>query len=399
MCGASRGPVRALSSHDRWPIAGRADELGRIGAAVAAGCGVVLTGERGAGRSRLLSVALGHVDGSQVWLAPFDLDGLPDEHVVVGIDDAETLTSECAARLHHLATAGRVSVVAAVHEGVWVPEGISRLWLDGLAERVEVRPFGHEQIAEVLRARLGGEVDTEAVRDLGMLTAGNAMLLRELTEHAVAEGSLRREGGTWRFHGLFCADGRIADVVRVRLGRLTGAEAELIDLVALAGTLCLDTLPGFEETAEALNRRGVLTVTSGLHVRFAFPLFDEVVAAAVPELTARRLHAKLAVAGQAEPPPPVRTLRPVRESRPLTCAAEPYALTTREREVATHAANDLTSKEIAELLVLSVRTVENHLQRAYHKLGITRRADLGAALAGAAPPAAAVPRQPRGTAS
>lgn len=399
MCGVSRSPVRALSHHELWPLAGRADELGRIDAAVAAGYGVVLTGERGTGRSRLLSVALGHVQGSQVVLAPFDLDELPPGPVVIGIDDAEAFDSACAARLHHLAAAGRASVVAAVREGVWVPEGISRLWLDGLAERVEVRPFRHDQIAEVLRARLGGDVDEEAVRGMGMLTAGNAMLLRELTEHAVAEGSLRREGATWRFSGLSCADGRLADVVRVRLGRLSEAEAELIDLVALAGTLCLDALPGFEEAAEALNRRGVLIVTGGLHVRFAFPLCGEVVAAAVPELTARRLLARLAATGQAEPPPPVRTLRPVRQSPLLSCAAEPHALTSREREVATHAANDLTSREIAELLVLSVRTVENHLQRAYHKLGITRRADLGAALAGDARPAPAVPRQPRGTAS
>lgn len=61
-------------------------------------------------------------------------------------------------------------------------------------------------------------------------------------------------------------------------------------------------------------------------------------------------------------------------------AAEP--LSAREREVALLAAGGLTSKEIAEKLYLSSRTVENHLQRVYVKLGVTGRGELAAQLAG-----------------
>ncbi|MDE0802176.1 MAG: helix-turn-helix transcriptional regulator [Acidimicrobiales bacterium] len=59
---------------------------------------------------------------------------------------------------------------------------------------------------------------------------------------------------------------------------------------------------------------------------------------------------------------------------------EPVALTRREREVAALAANGLTGPEIAGQLFLSVRTVNNHLQRAYQKLGIESRAGLADAL-------------------
>jgi DNA-binding CsgD family transcriptional regulator len=45
------------------------------------------------------------------------------------------------------------------------------------------------------------------------------------------------------------------------------------------------------------------------------------------------------------------------------------------------AANGRTSREIAEELVVSVRTVENHLQHVYEKLGIRGRAELKAAIA------------------
>lgn len=51
-------------------------------------------------------------------------------------------------------------------------------------------------------------------------------------------------------------------------------------------------------------------------------------------------------------------------------------LTPRQREIATLAAEGLTSREIAERLVVSVRTVENHLARAYETLGIRRRREL-----------------------
>jgi ATP/maltotriose-dependent transcriptional regulator MalT len=64
----------------------------------------------------------------------------------------------------------------------------------------------------------------------------------------------------------------------------------------------------------------------------------------------------------------------------LVSAAAPEPLTAREREVASLAAQRLTSKEIADRLYLSVRTVDNHLQKIYTKLGVTSRVDLAAAL-------------------
>ena len=55
-------------------------------------------------------------------------------------------------------------------------------------------------------------------------------------------------------------------------------------------------------------------------------------------------------------------------------------LTTREREVGVLAASGVTSRQIAERLYLSVRTVDNHLQSIYSKLGISSRAELADAL-------------------
>lgn len=60
-------------------------------------------------------------------------------------------------------------------------------------------------------------------------------------------------------------------------------------------------------------------------------------------------------------------------------------LTAREEEVASWASRGLTNQEIADRLVVSVRTVEAHLSHVYTKFGITSRAELVAALAGGIP--------------
>ena len=64
---------------------------------------------------------------------------------------------------------------------------------------------------------------------------------------------------------------------------------------------------------------------------------------------------------------------------PALCAAsQPLPLSPREREIAHLVAVGMTNREIAERLVVSTRTVENHLYRIFVKLDITDREDLTA---------------------
>jgi ATP/maltotriose-dependent transcriptional regulator MalT len=65
----------------------------------------------------------------------------------------------------------------------------------------------------------------------------------------------------------------------------------------------------------------------------------------------------------------------------LTAAVMVAPLTRRERDIAALAAQGQSSQEIADHLFLSVRTVNNHLQSVYAKLGVSGRRQLAGALA------------------
>ncbi|MCX4911659.1 LuxR family transcriptional regulator [Streptomyces sp. NBC_00878] len=69
----------------------------------------------------------------------------------------------------------------------------------------------------------------------------------------------------------------------------------------------------------------------------------------------------------------------------LTTAQVTAPLTTREREIALLAAVGNASKDIAQALALSVRTVDNHLHHAYTKLGVTTRRELAQTLSALSP--------------
>jgi DNA-binding CsgD family transcriptional regulator len=69
--------------------------------------------------------------------------------------------------------------------------------------------------------------------------------------------------------------------------------------------------------------------------------------------------------------------RPVRTPA-LDLPNKAIPLTLREREIAVLVAQGLSNREIAGRLVVSVRTIDSHLQRVFTKLHIGRREDLAA---------------------
>lgn len=66
----------------------------------------------------------------------------------------------------------------------------------------------------------------------------------------------------------------------------------------------------------------------------------------------------------------------MRHAAPVSESGAGDTLTPREREVLTHIAEGNTNREIAETLVLSVKTVDRHRENIMHKLNLHNRVEL-----------------------
>ena len=111
---------------------------------------------------------------------------------------------------------------------------------------------------------------------------------------------------------------------------------------------------------------------------------SDVARAGLPGREYRAAFAKGSAMGQAEaiafaleesPPPAPR-------SDGRRSGASPGSLTRREHDVATLVARGLSNSQIAGALVISVRTVETHVQHIMDKLGCRTRAQIAAWSAG-----------------
>ncbi|CAN5699690.1 LuxR family transcriptional regulator [soil metagenome] len=211
-------------------------------------------------------------------------------------------------------------------------------------------------------------------------------------------GELRARG--WARVAAHDRDGALSELDRAvttaRAAGLAGEELDALHDLARLGRARLVAERVVELAAEV---QGVLATVQAAHVA-ALASNDGAALGAVADgfaaLGARVLAAEaagaaadtLAVSGRARQSTGWR--RRARELRAscegvrtpgLEPAANPVRLSDREREVALLAAGGLPSREIAERLFLSVRTVDNHLARSYTKLGVSGRAELAAALA------------------
>ncbi|HRW38674.1 MAG TPA: LuxR C-terminal-related transcriptional regulator [Aquihabitans sp.] len=174
--------------------------------------------------------------------------------------------------------------------------------------------------------------------------------------------------------------GALARVDAVRLG----ARDQAAPLAAAATTVgsrivalgarwadALDDAPALEQVAEGFEQIGCLRHSAEV-LAAASEAWADADEARRATGCRRRADALLALVGGSE-----RAEDPTPTGSPGPGAPR---LTAREREVVALVAEGLASKEVAERLFLSTRTVSNHLQNAYAKLGITGRGELRAAL-------------------
>jgi DNA-binding CsgD family transcriptional regulator len=159
--------------------------------------------------------------------------------------------------------------------------------------------------------------------------------------------------------------------------RLGAPESAAIRLAELAATLDSKLIDAFAGHAAALVRRSAADLDSaaqGFQVLGAWLLAAEASTAAAviyrAEGHARRASASARMAAE------LTAMCGEVRTPGLAGGPEAERLTRREREVAGLAAAGASNKEIAAKLHLSARTVANHLQSSYAKLGVTGRDQL-----------------------
>lgn len=212
------------------------------------------------------------------------------------------------------------------------------------------------------------DVHIERGRAWSMLAAGDAAAARATLWEAVAlaERWGQRSAGLAALH----------DIVRI-----ADDQAAVRAIEELAPGLDGELAAGRLDYARAVGRRDVaLAAAAGGRFEASGALLHAAEAAALESRLADEAGDRRRASAAADRAGRLLARCEGAVSPALRLPSASVALSTRELDVARLAVEGLTSREIAARLYLSPRTVENHLQRVYVKLGVSSRTELGSHL-------------------
>jgi DNA-binding CsgD family transcriptional regulator len=218
--------------------------------------------------------------------------------IVLAVDDAHLLDPSSAALLYLMARSERATILATLRGGEPVPHPIRALWSDDLADYAELQPLTHVEMVQLLIEMLGGPVDSASAERLWRVSAGNALMLRELVIAGTGT-EITNKFGIWRWTGRLELAPSLTDMIEARIGRLSTDVRTAVELVALGEPIGLPLLTraADPEAVETAEERGLIRVhleDRRANVRLAHPLYGEVVRRRCPVSRSRRLLASLA---------------------------------------------------------------------------------------------------------
>ena len=330
--------------------------------------------------AQLIGAVLGNAGGG--YLSRAEADATAGFQACIEAGDKEGQASFCLLRGWVWVSQGRLSAAAqAFREGA----SINRDLRDVIALRW---CLGGLALAEGMAGRRGAAL--AAIAELDEL-APNALRIfeAELPERgrawaSVADGEVSRARAALSEAAQRAASGHLwvaeAHLLHdcARLGAPESAAIRLAELAALldskligsfaehAATLVRRSAPGLEAAAEGFQALGAQLLAAEASTSAAV-IYRAGGQARQASVATRKAAELTALCGEVRTPG-------------LAGGPEAERLTRREREVAALAAAGTSSKEIAARLYLSARTVENHLQSVYTKLGVTGRDQLAEAI-------------------
>jgi DNA-binding CsgD family transcriptional regulator len=312
--------------------------------------------------------------------------------VLVHLADLECWAGNWQAAEHYAADSWQA--VLQVGQRAWRTAAYyARALLDAHVGRIDA---ARAEAGEGLSAAAAGDpwsfMFLHAVLGFAELSAGNLDAAEASLSRAadLADRVGLAEPAAWRFHGnhaeavIGLGDldraGRLVDRLE-GWGQATGRAWTLATAARCRGLLlaaCGDTHGAIGTLEEALD----------CHQRLAMPFERGRTLLVMGQLQRRakrkaaaKQHLQQALGIFESLPSPLWAQRARSElSRTGLPPPAPHALTATEERVAGLAAAGHTNRQVAQALFLSPRTVEANLARAYRKLGISSRAELGAAM-------------------
>ncbi len=325
-----------IASRMPWPLVGRHEELVLVTRELERplSCGVIISGAPGVGKTRLRSETLQRLR-DQGWLTrevtatraaatiPFGplapllpeaaslhpLDVLRqsvrelreergEKRLVVSVDDAQLLDAASAALLHQLAGTQTASLLLTARSGELLPDPIMGLRREGVVGWIELQPLSRPEVEALLAQVLNGHIDARTLHQLGRLSQGNVLFLRELIEVGLSSGALAERDGVWRWEGEQVVARGPLDVIEERIRRLDDVQREMAEAVSLTEPLPLTVLEtlGPRSVIRDLEQAAVVTTERDRRrwqVRLAHPLYAEALRARLTPLRRRELLGRL----------------------------------------------------------------------------------------------------------
>jgi DNA-binding CsgD family transcriptional regulator len=325
--------------------------------------------------AQLIGAVLGHAAGGQ--LSRAEAEATRGFQSCIEAGDKEGQASFCLLRGWVRVSQGRLATASrAFREGASINRDLRdvsalRWCLGGLALAEGMQGHRDEALA--------------AVAELDEMPPNSLKIFEDLPERgrawaSVAAGEVSRARAILSEAARRAASGHLV-VAEAQLlhdcARLGAPESAAIRLAELAATLDSKLIDAFAGHAAALVRRSAADLDSaaqGFQALGAWLLAAEASTAAAVSYRAegqpRRASASTRMAAE------FTAMCGEVRTPGLSGGPEAERLTRREREVAGLAAAGASNKEIAAKLHLSARTVENHLQSSYVKLGVTGRDQL-----------------------
>ena len=313
-----------------WQIVDRPSEFGAVRSALTGseGCGVVLVGAAGVGKTTLARAVTGSLRSQVHWVASTESSrSIPlgvfahlvgastsrdpiallasareslvaQENTVVGVDDAHLLDQLSATLLHQIAVDHAGRILATVRSGEPVPDAVTSLWKDGYLQRFELKPFNKQQSIALVESVIGGTLEGLSADLMWESSGGNPLFLRHLVEGSIDAGTLTRVDDVWQLRGPTAVPSGLAALLETRLDQAGDDVVNALKLLALCEPLDLDALTELagDDAVDKAETRGLIRIVQDgpvLNARFSHPLVGDVVRSRLGKAAARRLRGRV----------------------------------------------------------------------------------------------------------